>query len=355
MPTTTVRFCLLVIGTCMATVVSAHSGDRQDGALPLATQIDASIAVGLGWLCWMTAAFLSMRLRKPAAYVTAILAALSAVLVSVIWRIDAWIIASLLLTSWLYAAGTSRLWRDAQRGAGIAVSHVAYFCIGIAVLIIALLSPVDTLGEALFAMHMVQHELMMLVAAPLLVVARPLAAFIWAFPATARQRIGRMINLRAVRKTWRMLNQPMTAWSLHSVILWAWHFPTLFQSGLANETIHTVQHVSFLLSALLFWSSLIGPAARLRSGNGILYLLTSAIHTGMLGALLTFSPRAWYPAYAGKTEQWGLTALEDQQLGGLIMWVPAGFVFIFAGLLLTSRMLSPEQGRAASALTQPRS
>ena len=86
-----------------------------------------------------------------------------------------------------------------------------------------------------------------------------------------------------------------------------------------------------------------------------MYLLTSAIHTGMLGALLTFSPRAWYPAYAGKTEQWGLTLLQDQQLGGLIMWVPAGFVFIFAGLLLTARLLSPGQGNTASSFSHLRS
>jgi len=267
------------------------------------------------------------------------------------WNADPWIIASLTAAALLYACGIRRLWRNAHRGAGISRRQAGYFAAGLAMLAVALLSPVDTLGTQLFSMHMVQHELLMLAAAPLLVLGNPLAVFVWAFPSAARKRIAHLANARAVQQPWRTLTQPLAAWSLHAFALWAWHFPRLFQAGLADGAVHAVQHASFLISALLFWSALTGLQSRLRHGAAVLYLLSSAIHTGVLGALLTFSPHAWYPAYSGGTEVWGLTLLEDQQLGGLIMWVPAGFVFVFAGLMAAAKAIGPDNHDTPQAAT----
>jgi len=258
------------------------------------------------------------------------------------WNADPWVIAGMAAVGLLYVRGLHRLWTNAGRGAGVPVWRAACFAGGIATLILALLSPVDMLSAELFSMHMVQHELLMLVAAPLLVCGRPLAVFVWAFRSDGRKRIANVVKSRAVQAPWQMLTIPFTAWLLHAVILWVWHFPSLFQAGLTSDVVHAVQHGSFLASALLFWASLIGPHWRLRAGAAVIYILTTAIHTGMLGALLTFSSRIWYPAYVPTTGAWGLSALEDQQLGGLIMWVPAGFILLTAGLLVAANAIMPD-------------
>lgn len=122
----------------------------------------------------------------------------------------------------------------------------------------------------------------------------------------------------------------------HAAALWFWHIPALFDATLGNEWIHAAQHLSFFLSALLFWWSLFYARGRNAYGKGVLYVFTTGVHTGILGALLTLSSRLWYRAYANSSALWGLTPLEDQQLGGLIMWVPAGLVYLGAGLSLFS-------------------
>lgn len=263
------------------------------------------------------------------------------------WTLEAWVIASLLLAAGLYASGLLRLWSRAGRGAGVGEGRAACFAAGLALLCVALLSPLDALGAELFSAHMVQHEVIMLGAAPLLVAGRPLPVFLWAFPERSRHCIAGTIRPAAVQQTWRTLSNPFFAWSLHLIILWAWHFPRLFQAGLESELLHAWQHACFLISALLFWSSLSGSAARHGQVAVVLSLLTTAIHTGILGALLTFSTHAWYPAYTVTAEQWGMSALEDQQLGGLIMWVPAGFLFIAAGLAAAAKAIGQERERPA--------
>jgi putative membrane protein len=259
------------------------------------------------------------------------------------WSTEPWIVAGFLLALVLYAGGSLRLWKRSRQGCDRLRRSAAWFLSGMAVLAAALLSPIDTLGAELFSMHMIQHELMMLVAAPLIVAGKPLAVFMWGFPSGTRRRLGTWINSGAVRSGWRFLHAPLMAWSLHAVILWAWHFPAWFQASLASDAVHALQHFSFLASALLFWSSLFASRAQIHQGGAVLYVLSTAIHTGILGALLTFSQRIWYPAYLHTTDHWGLTPLEDQQLGGLIMWVPAGFIFIAAGMFFAAMAIWPEQ------------
>ena len=129
--------------------------------------------------------------------------------------------------------------------------------------------------------------------------------------------------------------------------MWIWHLPVLFQATLENDAVHTAQHVSFFGSALLFWWAIIYGKRGLASyGAGVLYLFTTSIHSGILGAFLTFTHRVLYPVYSGSTESWGLTPLEDQQLGGLIMWVPAGLVYILAALVMFAGWLRESERRA---------
>ena len=202
-------------------------------------------------------------------------------------------------------------------------------------LFVTLVSPLHPWGQMLFSVHMTQHELLMLVAAPLLVLGRPLIAFLRALPPKSASRLARLSNERSWQAGWGTITNPLIAWLIHAVVLWAWHAPALFQATLHSEWVHAAQHVSFLASALLFWWAVI-HCKRIELGYGaaVLYLFTTAVHSGLLGALLTFANRVWYPDYAHTTGSWGLTPLEDQQLGGLIMWIPACLAYLFAGLAL---------------------
>ena len=247
-----------------------------------------------------------------------------------------WLVPSLLACAAFYAAGVRTLWRVAAPARGVQPWRVGAFASGWLALAAALSDPFDDLGKVSFAMHMVQHEILMLVAAPLLVLGNPLAAFVWALPGALRQAVARPFHSAWGRRWWVWLVAPPVAWSLHALALWSWHTPAWFEAGLNHAAIHDLQHVSFLGSALLFWWALI---RRRPDGMAVLYLLTTMLHTGFLGALLTFAPSVWYPTYAGAANPWGRTALGDQQLGGLIMWVPAGAVFIAAGLLCLGRWL----------------
>src|SRR6266576_4810758 len=188
----------------------------------------------------------------------------------------------------------------------------------------------------------------MLVAAPLLVLGRPLIAFMWALPLQWSRRLGNLGKTTWLKESWSVLTIPLVAWLLHAIALWMWHIPVLFESVLHSEWMHTFQHLSFLLSALLFWWAIIhGRRSWMGYGAAVLYVFTTSIHSGLLGALLTFSSSVWYPSYVGLTNSWGLTPLEDQQLGGLIMWIPAGVLYAIAGLALLAGWLRESEVRVA--------
>jgi len=243
------------------------------------------------------------------------------------WVFDPGVLVPLLLTAFLYARG-------ARAARGTTVAAAACFWSGWAILAIALVSPLHSLGEALFSAHMAQHELLMLAAAPLLVLSRPLVPMLWGLPMSWRRAAGQWAKTAVIQRLWRHLTRPFTAWWIHAVALWVWHVPRLFDATLSSEAVHAAQHVSFLGSALLFWWSLLYARGRAGYGLGVLYIFTTAIHTSILGALLTFAPTVWYPAYGSRMVAWGLSALEDQQIGGLIMWVPAGVVYVALGVAL---------------------
>jgi putative membrane protein len=194
---------------------------------------------------------------------------------------------------------------------------------------------------------MTQHELLMLVAAPLIVLSRPLVVFMWALPLDWSRQLGSWPRTSRFQKLWYVLTIPLVAWVVHFIALWMWHVPSLFDATLHSELVHTLQHLSFLLSALLFWWALIhGRQGLMGYGAAVLYVFTTSIHSGLLGALLTFSASVWYPSYLGLTASWGLTQIEDQQLGGLIMWIPAGVVYAIAGLALLAGWLRESEARA---------
>ena len=251
------------------------------------------------------------------------------------WSEDRMLWLLLALSAALYARGLRRMWARAANLRVISGREALAYAGGWLALMVALVSPLHPLGEVLFAAHMTQHEILMLVAAPLLVLGRPLLPYLWALPISWRRTLGTATRSAAAQGIWRAITMPGWAWMLHAVALWTWHIPALFQATLTSDFVHALQHASFLGSALLFWWALVhGRPGLMGYGAAVLYVFTTALHSGLLGALLTFAARLWYPAYATTTAAWGLTPLEDQQLGGLIMWVPAGVLYLFAGLAL---------------------
>jgi putative membrane protein len=243
------------------------------------------------------------------------------------WSFEPGVLVCLGATALLYACG-------ARMSRGVSRTRMFSFWGGMLMLVLALISPVHALGGVLFSAHMAQHEILMLAAAPLLAFAHPLPSFLWALPIDARRTLGRWAKAAAIRRVWRTLTKPVHAWWLHAIVLWVWHAPGLFDMTLRSEAIHTAQHLSFFLSALCFWWALFQAHTRPEYGHGVFYIFTTAIHTGILGALLTFSPSVVYPVYSHTTQAFGLTPLEDQQIGGLIMWVPAGVAYMAVGLAL---------------------
>jgi putative membrane protein len=154
-----------------------------------------------------------------------------------------------------------------------------------------------------------------------------------------------MTRAKPLRHAWLALTAPLGAWTFHALSVWIWHVPVLFRLALENASLHILQHGCFFASALAFWWAAFGKGTRVATGSSIASLFTTMLHTSALGALLTFAPTVWYAA--GQSPPFGLTPLEDQQLGGLVMWVPGGLGYMIAGLAIVARWLAPA-GQAVS-------
>lgn len=261
------------------------------------------------------------------------------------WVFEPGVVIPLLVSALLYAIGIIRLRRASNAAFGFA--EMACFALGWVTLVVALVSPLHPWGAVLFSAHMTQHELLMLVAAPLLVLGRPIIPFLWALPRRTARRLAAWANSTGWQRLWKTTTAPFAAWLIHAVVLWTWHLPFLFDATRDSELVHALQHASFLLSALLFWWAILhGRRRAIGFGVAVLYMFTTALHSGLLGALLTFTRTLWYPIYANTTQPWGLTPLQDQQLGGLIMWIPAGLVYIIAALALFAGWLRESDKRS---------
>lgn len=256
------------------------------------------------------------------------------------WKPDPFAAALLTVTIACYAAG---LWRLARSGG---LAHVprwekAAFISGWMVLAVALLSPLATLSEWLFSAHMTQHELLMLVAAPLIAIGRPLVPMLWALPARWR----RTVAGAAATGLFTIATSPFVVFVTHAVALWVWHLPVLYEAAVVDDRIHLVQHVCFAGTAALFWWSLVcGRYGRLGYGVAVLYIFATAVHSSGLGALLALSAAPWYPLYVDRAGS-GVDPLIDQHLGGVLMWVPSGIVMMLFALGLFAAWLGEAERR----------
>jgi putative membrane protein len=265
------------------------------------------------------------------------------------WTLDPWIVLPLLISLALFTGGWLRLRARARGGLPALHRRGLLFAAGWLMLAAAVVSPLHQAGERSFAAHMLEHELLMLAAAPLLVLSQPLGAMLWAFPRAARKQLGAASLTPAVAVPWRLLTDPVVATLLQAAALWLWHVPALFDRALADPAWHIAQHLSFLVSALLFWSAMLhGP--RRSYGVAALCLFATSVVSGALGALMAFAQSPWYAGYAQLgMAPLGLTALEDQQLAGLLMWAPGGLVHIGAALAMVAAALKTSPSGQAHA------
>jgi cytochrome c oxidase assembly factor CtaG len=240
----------------------------------------------------------------------------------------------------LYGVGLARLWHCAGWGRGVSVGRVACLFLGWSAATLPAVSAMHVLGRQVFVLHMIEHEIMMVIAAPLLILSRPLPVLLWALPATNRCAVRTLTHSPVAHMSWRWLTDSRHATVVQGVALWLWHWPPLFQTALFNESVHTAQHLSFLISSLLFWWSVLAPRAQ-RAGciAGIFVLFATTLHSSLLGAWVTFSRGFWYSEpYLGAF--CGLTRAQDQQLAGLVMWIPASLVYVGAAMYLVARALT---------------
>lgn len=216
-------------------------------------------------------------------------------------------------------------------------SRIGYWLAGVVLLLFDLVSPIDTLGDQyLFSAHIVQHFLLALVIPPLLLLGTPR----WFAEAALQKPLPRRLE--------SVLGHPPLSWLLGVGTMLAWHIPVLFNAALANDGIHIFQHLSFLVTGTIFWWPIAGPLQnrRLPTLGAISYLFSACVCCSLLGAFLTFGPVGLYPAYLNPADtfgilpmlrnQWGLDPKSDQQLGGMLMWVPGCFVYL-TGILVSVR------------------
>ena len=255
---------------------------------------------------------------------------------SLMWTLDPWIVTPLLASATLYFIGAARLLLRSHTSRTVRKSHFVLFATGWLTLAGALISPLHSLGERLFTVHMIEHEIIMAISAPVIVMARPIGTMMWAFSRRARLVLRSILIASAVRAGWRWLSAPRVATLLHGIAIWAWHAPPLFDAAVTNVVLHRLQHLSFFVTAILFWWAIFYCRDR---GIAAWDVFITMLHTSVLGALISLGPRVLYHVQTEHAQTWGLLPLEDQQLAGIVMWVPAGTIYAGVAIWLVAEWI----------------
>jgi putative membrane protein len=236
----------------------------------------------------------------------------------------------------LYARGSRLLQQRASRRAPSVLRRTLFYS-GILLATSAVVSPLHGWSEALFSAHMTQHLILVILAAPLLALGLPTAPLIAGLPNRPGRSISRL--LAVVRTRISFLRHPVWVWSLHAAVLWAWHLPTLYDLALENTLVHGLEHASFLGTALLLWASVFGEKP-LGEGGSLLLIFATGLQSAALGALLALAGSVLYESHTAAASLVGVDALTDQQLAGVIMWIPPGILYLAVSAVMLSRLLS---------------
>ena len=264
------------------------------------------------------------------------------------WTFEPGVIVPVAISALWYGLGVRALWRSAGRGRGIRAPHIWSFFGGLITILVALVSPIDAMGDDLFSAHMTQHLLLILVAAPLIVLGEPLLPMLWAIPHDARRDLTHWwMRSTPTRAVVVFIVSPAVAWALHMAALFFWHIPAPYGWALDNEAVHALEHFCFLSTAVLFWWAVLQPTGRRRLSYGmsVVYVSTAGLLMSALGAILTLARYPWYVGHLTTTAAWHLTPLQDQQLAGVIMWVPASIVYVGAACWFFVKWLETDAPR----------
>lgn len=297
---------------------------------------------------------------------------LKAVLLSWSWRPE--VIIVLALAGTLYTRGWWRLRRRSHHAGKSyrSTSHMRWrltsgwrlvsYWFGLFLIALALLSPIDSLGQQLFLMHMVQHLLLIMFAPPLLLLANPMPVILWGLPDSWRRAAGRGLGIllhreSPVRKGIRQVTTAGIIWLIWVIAVIGWHDPGMYNWALRNEFAHDLEHMTFFLVSMLFWWHVIGAGPRIHKQAGYagrVGLLIAAIPANMLtGIVLAFTTSVVYTYYEAVPRLWGIDALTDQRIGGIIMWVPGSMMFIVAALILIGQMVNTPQSTVSTPRSSP--
>lgn len=262
------------------------------------------------------------------------------------WSLDPIALIGIPLAAYLYSRGLQSLggrrrFHDSWRPYS--------FYAGLFLLAVALLSPLDHLSDELFMAHMTQHMLIMMVGVPLVLLGAPILPVLRGIPRTIRRRVViPTFQSLPIRFILRTLSRPLIAWPFFVFSIFGWHLPALYEAALANEGLHILEHAVFALGGYLFWWNVIDPhplRANLSYLIRVPYVFITVVPAFVLGAFLTFAETPWYHTYELTAPLYGFTPIEDQQLGGVIMWIPGSFIIGTALLLNLYVAIKTEQNK----------
>ncbi len=212
--------------------------------------------------------------------------------------------------------------------------RLAFFAIGFLCLSTSLFGPFEAFADNMFWAHMVQHILLISIAAPLILVASPMPVLIWAFPRRIRIGLGLLLNTHSkTRKTLSIITKPTIALPLFIVTLWLWHYPSIYDAALRNTYIHLTEHFTMFTTAMLFWVSIVGPApfrSKLPYPARMLYIVFAMTASSALAFLITFSDTVLYTHYQNTVALFNIPTKEDQTIAGLLLWLPGNFIYLLA-------------------------
>ncbi|MGC4193011.1 MAG: cytochrome c oxidase assembly protein [Thermomicrobiales bacterium] len=276
-----------------------------------------------------------------------------------VWKADPYVLIAVLVTGWLYIRGLGRLneiGERAGRGVIVAPARVWAFFAGLLTLAVALASPLDAATATVFSAHMVQHVLLVAIAPPLVLLGMPLTTILNGLPRRWRHPLAMLPHrVPALASVLGILTMPVVAWFVHAGTLWCWHVPGLYDAAVENERIHAVEHATFVITAFLYWWTIVPAGAHARNAVspaiGILSVFAMGMQGAALGIILTFWSTPLYPVYIGRSELWSISTLSDQKLAGLIMWIPAGSVYVVVALLLLRAWFQDEREEEPVATT----
>lgn len=257
------------------------------------------------------------------------------------WSFDPYIILTLLFLSLLYYLGCRAILKSGISKKKVKKAMYFYYT-GIFILFLSLISPIDPLSDLLGWVHMLQHILILMVAAPLMVMGSPSFVGHWSFPKRWWKEKKWFRSFFKWALSYSRFKKPFWAWFVYIFIFWIWHLPVFYEAALKSEVIHDFQHISFFLAAYFFWRLLFDPFRQHIQAPLVIFLypFVASINGILLGSFMALSPVVWYKPYVKTAPLLGYSALHDQQLAGLIMWMPAGITYVLACLFLTYRYLN---------------